>query len=309
MEKFCCTPIIYFLMNNSKRLAVVFFSLLCLLLVFAGCSKVEPEPKGGRRISKVTKITNARLLVEDMASGQIISDDSEPILNEESSFIWDGNVLTNYTLVNDGILLSSLVYSYADGKLVEVKDECDGMEVYFYYSDGYLDHIISTTMSSANEIGQLSYDEHGRAKSIRYTLSDGSYLPEAPNCYKYVPEFEYSGSDITLAVCQYFNSIESEVPSSTTSYEVNYSTAINPLRGIYTVYAEMEPWEYFSEHYMSAIQSGVAGKPMTETKYEVTMGQEYPVQVSASSIIQTDITDGVRTTYEYISLITYEYLD
>lgn len=291
-------------MNSIKQISFAFY-FICLSLLLAGCSK--PDPNGGRRISKVIVSTNIRELVEDVASGQTISDEYSTIIREES-FIWDGDVLTNYTLINDGILLSSKVYSYKDGKLVEVNDECEGTKTFFYYSDGHLDHIIDSTESFPSEILQLFYDEHGRVKSIRHTLSDGSDYPDWPGIKKYVSEFEYSGSDVTRYACLYFHLIESEEPLSSVIHDYDYSTAVNPLRGIVTYYFVLDPWRYLSEHYICYERSSVNGGLKNEINHEVTMDQEYPIQVSASDSYSY-ITDGVRTKSEATSVTTFEYLD
>lgn len=251
-----------------------------------------------------------RNLVEDVATGQVISDDTKT-QSSETSLIWDGNFLMKCQWVYNNELTSSYVYSYTDGLLVEVTDEVDGQQFHLSYSDGHLENITITTDSDALEIMQLLYDEQGHAKSAIKTRSDGSGLTRAQNVLKQVFEFEYSANNISRINIQYYDSLlESAKPmdNAATTYVISYNSAINPFNGIFSLLFINEPWTYFSENSAEEEHLVINKKAFDDIDYETTIDRGYPVkQVDSKS--KTDILDGKRVTTEYSHIVDYEYLD
>lgn len=282
-------------MNNINQ-SVVASCALFLALLLAGCSKDAPDSKAERKISKVITTETTRTLVEDVASGQVVSDVTETEVYSEDTFIWDGDFLARNERKIYGELLSSYVYSYADGLLVEVKDEADGQLMYFYYSDGHLDKIVSTTDPNVPQIFQLYYDEKGRVKSICESHSE-----------KIVHELEFSGSNLSRETMLFYPSIESDEPNYYDIFNMTFSTAKNPLKGIYTCDFVLSLEEYFSENLHDGCVVILGGKTVADEHYEITTDNEYPTRLVLSNT-DSDIKDGKRTTVESRIIVEYEYL-
>lgn len=289
-----------------KTIRLIAISVLAFAAGLISCSKNNGND-GDKRISRVNYELRTRTLIEDEATGNVMYDNVETTVPKSEQYTWEDGRLKNSKVFFGEELYASLRFAYSeDGKLVEIIDDATSEKCRFIYSD-HLDRYEIDYPKRPVLIMQFTYDDQGRISMATQYYSDESSLYVEEKCCKNIYDFRYSRENVSSYVFSQYREFSDSKPFFFKTSSFEYSSAINPFKGIYSPFFALYPELFISDNLWSASRVVAdSGITISSENNEVIKEGNYPTKRIQRNT-QTDVKDGLRTTIETTVTEYYEY--
>lgn len=286
-----------------KKLAL-FLTIVSSIIVFSGCEKRSPADEISPKISKIVIIEDKRVIVEEIATGKVISDDKTTEKLSEENFKYEDGRLVEHISRRTG-LNYDFKHTYKNGKIALITDVDGGTTYTFLYEGDNLDRVIQESGTNHVE-NKFVYNNKGEISTITTTRDNVTPNLSGLMIYKLIYTVEYTGKNITKVTKRYYDESGKEATDPAIyTYEFS-NTVINPYKDIFNPLVIENISEYVSENlFTKATNTNSLG--YAEYIGEIISDGKYPTKFLVS---RKDVTEaeGLRTTVDLLDTYEYEFL-
>lgn len=279
---------------NRKSLLVAAVSLIA----FGCCRNSGPD----RILTSVKMDLELRTVVEDIATGEVLSDDTESIPTSQQTFEWTDRTMKNtYSVNGSQVFLGE--YTYGDQGLLcaDIDEQGTKSHVEYRHEEGRL-----VELKTEKETIGFEYDADGLVSKFSDVLDDSVEAEvESWRSKTTLGTLEFRDGNVVKSVMEFFDFRGGKIEGSDRILECTFDDRINPLKYIMGFHTLDTPHMFFSKNNALHIHQSENGMEIdVDNTYEYD--GDYPASCRSCTVLSREM-DGKRKTMYATYVILYGY--